>query len=457
MKILYKSIFALALTATALTSCDFTDLTPTDQIDDSSIYSSVTSLEQTVTGAYALMSYKQLVRVSAVLSDDVIKGGQNGGAGDDTYQWTYTAPTGEHNDIWSRQYRIINLTNRILQGAEGVQANDADETARKNNCIGTAKFLRAYSALELLLYFSDIENESGYGIPYVTEPVILQTPGRNTVKECFDNIVQDLNDARSLLTLSKPSTPGYANQLAVDALLARIYLYRKDYAKADEYAKKVLDQMPLADINEYADIWSDKSEKEVVWKLKRNTGDETIGTIFWSGDNSSAFEPAPAFIACFEAGDVRLSTFVGDGVDRDNVPVKRVNKYKGSDSNVGLADAKMIRSSEMLLIRAEVAAQSDLTAANKLLNQLRANRIEGWVDQTYSTKTEFIDELLLERRRELCFEGHRFFDMRRYKRALYKPLIDKTLEVGNYRWLMPIPNGEMQGNSVIASQQNPGY
>ena len=55
MKILYKSIFALALTATALTSCDFTDLTPTDQIDDSSIYSSVTSLEQTVTGAYALM------------------------------------------------------------------------------------------------------------------------------------------------------------------------------------------------------------------------------------------------------------------------------------------------------------------------------------------------------------------------------------------------------------------
>lgn len=457
MKRINKSLFALALAGVAFTACDFTDLTPTDQIDDSKIYSSVSSLEQTVTGAYALMSYKDIMRVSAVLSDDVKKGGQNGGAGDDTYQWTYTASTGEHNTIWSREYRIINLCNRILQGAEGITANGADETASKNNSVGTAKVLRAYAGLQLLLYFANIEDESGLGIPYTTEPVVLQTPGRNTVKECFDLIIQDLTDARPLLSLSKPSTPGYVNQLAVDALLARVYLYRHDYAKADEYAKKVLDQMPLASIDEYPAIWSDTSEKEVVWKLKRSSGDETIGTIFWSSDNSSSFEPSDELIACYDEGDVRLATFVGDGVDRDQVPVKRVNKYKGSDANVGLVDAKMVRSSEMQLIRAEVAAQSDLATANRLLNELRAKRIEGWVDQTYSSKNDLIEQLLLERRRELCFEGHRFFDLRRYGRSIYKPIIDKKLEAGNFRWLMPIPTGELQGNPVLAKQQNPGY
>lgn len=76
------------------------------------IFSSVSALKQTVTGAYAQMSAKQIIRVTAVLSDDVIKGGQNGGAGDDTYQWTYTASTGEHADIWSKEYNVINVSSK---------------------------------------------------------------------------------------------------------------------------------------------------------------------------------------------------------------------------------------------------------------------------------------------------------------------------------------------------------
>lgn len=69
--------------------------------------------------------------MTAVLSDDVIKGGQNGGAGDDTYQWTYTASTGEHADIWSKEYNVINQVNRILKGAESVEATTDEEVASK--------------------------------------------------------------------------------------------------------------------------------------------------------------------------------------------------------------------------------------------------------------------------------------------------------------------------------------
>lgn len=391
------------------------------------------------------------------MSDDVIKGGQNGGAGDDTYQWTYTASTGEHNDIWSKEYSVINLVNRILQGAENVPAETDEEIASKNNSIATAKVLRAYNSLQLLLFFSDIENGSSYGIPYVKTPVVLETPGRNTVDECFEYMIQDLTEARPLLEQVAPDDPSYVSQAAVDALLARIYLYKKDYQQAYKYADDALKQKPLATMNEYAAIWSDDSDADVIWKLKRMVGEETIGTIFWSADNSSAFEPSPELIADYTPEDIRLGIFIGDGVDRDGVPVKRVNKYKGTESNVGLADEKILRSSEMQLIKAEAIAHTDLSEANTLLNELRKERIEGWTDANYGTLDEFMEELLLERRRELCYEGHRFFDMRRFGKSLYKPVIKKTLDVGNFRWLMPIPLSELQGNAVIADQQNPGY
>lgn len=456
MKALYKGLVIAGMMLGA-SSCDYTDLTPTDQIGDGAIYSSVSSLEQTVTGAYSRMSMQQIVRVTAVLSDDVIKGGQNGGAGDDTYQWTYTASTGEHNDVWSREYNVINLVNRILQGAESVPASTDEEIASKNNSIGTVKVLRAYNCLQLLLFFSDIENGNSYGIPYVKEPIILETPGRNTVNECFDYMIQDLTEARPLLKQVAPDDPSYVSQAAVDALLARIYLYKKDYQQAYKYADDALKQKPLATMNEYAAIWSDDSNADVIWKLKRLVGEETIGTIFWSADNSSAFEPSPELIADYTPEDIRLGIFIGDGVDRDGVPVKRVNKYKGTESNVGLADEKILRSSEMQLIKAEAIAHTDLNEANKLLNELRKERIENYAEVNYSTLDEFMEELLLERRRELCYEGHRFFDMRRFGKSLYKPVIKKTLEAGNFRWLMPIPLSELQGNSVIAKQQNPGY
>lgn len=457
MKSFCKNIM-LAGVAVLASACSFTDLTPTDQIDDSKIFSSVSSLEQAVNGAYGMMSVSQIIRVTAVLSDDVIKGGQNGGAGDDTYQWNYTASTGEHADVWSRQYKVLNEVNRILKGAKSVPVADASEEARKADCIATAKFLRAYNALELLLFFSDIENPDSYGIPYTLQPIVLETPGRDKVERCFSLMLQDLDEARPMLARQTPSNPAYASQTAVDALRARIYLYMHDYAKAYDFASQVLQVVPVASMEDYAPIWSDQSNADIIWKLPRLTGQETIGTIFWQADNGSSFEAAPELLAAFAEGDIRKPLFTDRGVDREGVAVDRVIKYKGTEANVGLADGKMLRASEMKLIMAEAKARmaGGLSEANSLLNDFRRERIENWTDQSYSD-TQILEEILLERRRELCFEGHRFFDMRRFGKDLYKPVIRKTLEAGNFRWLQPIPQGEMQGNSVIARQQNPGY
>lgn len=456
MKKIFNYIFATGIMMSAA-SCSFTDLEPTDKVGDKEIFSSVATLEQALTGAYSKMSMRTTISVSAVLSDDVYKGGQNGGAGDDSYQWTYSASTGDHNTLWSSYYSVISMANRVITGSEGVTPANDGEVKIKNNCIGSALFIRAYTYFDLLRFFSDFDKKEGYGVPYSKTPVVLETLGRNTVAECFADMKSDLETAIPLLTQVAPSDPGYASQTAAKALLARIYLYERNYEKAYTYAAEVLAQNPIAELNEYADIWSDESNREVLFELKRLSGEETIGTIFFSADNSSSFEPSTELINSFAADDIRLPIFVGDGVDRDNVPVKRVNKYKGTAENVGLANQKLLRSSEMLLIMAEAQANIDLDEGNKYLNQLRAKRIVGWNTKDYATKEELLKEILLERRRELCYEGHRFFDLRRFNQAIYKPMIKKTLEVNDHHRVQPIPLAEMQGNPTIAKQQNSGY
>jgi hypothetical protein len=456
MKKIIKNIL-LGVSIVTFTSCSFTDLEPTDKIGDTEIFSSVSTLQQALIGTYSKMSLRTTVSVSAVLSDDVYKGGQNGGAGDDSYQWTYSASTGDHNNLWSSYYSIINMANRVITGADGVTPANDSESKTKDNCVGSALFIRALTHFDLLRYFSDFENTNEYGVPYSTGRVVLETMGRNTVGECFADIEADLTKAIPLLSQVLPDDPGYASQTSAKALLARVYLYQHNNDKAFLYASEVLQNNPIASIKEYANIWSDESNTEVLFALKRLSGEETIGTIFYSADNSSSFEPSTELINCFDANDIRLNLFVGDGVDRDGVAVKRVIKYKGTEENVGLANQKILRSSEMLLIMAEAKAYTNIEESNKYLNQLRSERIIGWSNHTYSTQEELLEQILIERRRELCYEGHRFFDMRRFKKPIYKPMINKTLSVDDYHRIQPIPLSEMQGNPVIAEQQNKGY
>lgn len=456
MKYIYHYLIIVGMLI-GMMSCSYTDLKPTDKVGDHEIFSSVFTLEQATTGIYAKMSLRTTLNVSAILSDDVYKGGQNGGAGDDSYQWTYSAATGDHNNLWSSYYGVINMANRVLEGAKTVQPNNQVEEKIKQNCIGTALFIRAYTSFDLLRFFADFDKKENLGIPYSKQKVVLETLGRNTVAECYQEMFKDLETAIPLLSQDVPETPCYASQLAAKALLARINLYARNYNQAYQYAAEVLNQKPIVGIQQYPKIWSDETKDEIIFELTRLPGEETIGTLFWSADNSSSFEPSTELIKSYDEKDVRLQTFIGDGVDRDNVPVKRVNKYKGTKENVGLSNQKMIRSSEMLLIMAECKANSNITEANSLLNKLRRARIKDWSDKNYSTKEEILQEILLERRRELCFEGHRFFDLRRFHLPIYKPMINKTLDVDNIRRIMPIPLAEMQGNNVIANQQNPGY
>ena len=133
-----------------------------------------------------------------------------------------------------------------------------------------------------------------------------------------------------------------------------------------------------------------------------------------------------------------------------------VTKWFGDASDIGRLDEKMFRAEEMQLIAIEalmMRENPDLAEANRLLNELRAERIEGYTAQTYPG---LLAEIIKERRCELVWEGHRLFAARRLKVTMTRE--GKTISADDYRLTLPIPQAEIDANSGISeSDQNYGY
>lgn len=461
MKTLYKALLFVGIEF-LFAACNYTDLDPTDQIGDSSVFASVESLEKAVVGTYSEFSLITYLHQSEWGADNCRMGGQSGGNGGTTFTWAWTSSSGDYSNIWTGTYSIINNINRILINAEKIEPENADEQSRLENALGEVYFLRAYAYYELLRFFADYENDSAYGIPYVTTQITLEQPGRNSVKECYDYILADCQQAMERLWDNAPGDPKVASRAAVNALLARVYFYKNDFSHALSYADAVLSAVPMARKDAYAGIWTDENNSDVIWELRRLPGDATLGTMFWTADRGSITEASLQIVDTVftDDNDIRKNICIDKGPDRDANIVDRVIKFQGASpaTNCGLCDQKMLRSSEMMMIKIEAMAQTDLAEANKLLNEFRKERYYSWATQNYSNKEDLIKEIIKERRKEFAFEGFRWFDARRYGITLLNPSDgSKILSPGDYRWIMPIPDAECQANFTIADQQNPGY
>ncbi|MES1250101.1 MAG: RagB/SusD family nutrient uptake outer membrane protein [Chitinophaga rupis] len=137
--------------------------------------------------------------------------------------------------------------------------------------------------------------------------------------------------------------------------------------------------------------------------------------------------------------------------------------YEQRSADRNLVDIKLYRTGEMYLIRSEAYAQKDnLTDAAADLNALRAARISGYVDQTFANKQALLDALVTERFKELAFEGHRHFDLRRNSLPIQRNPEDAVNALGavllkptDAQYVFPIPNTELRANKNM--KQNDGY
>jgi hypothetical protein len=478
-----KIVYACALfLVIGLCGCDdyLNRMSRISQTDELTL-STFSGINKSVIGAYSpLYDYMWYGRDFVVTAD--IKGGngklspKNSGRFRTDCFWNNT-PTSTCQ-TWQPAYALIDRVNKVLKALDGF-SEPGVTTDELKAVEGEAKFLRALAYHDLVrMYAQDYypAYKDSLGVPVVLTPSLFGKPARNTVEQVYTQIVKDLKDAEAYLptasTHSGQDAKAWATQRAAQALLARVYLYMGEWQKAADYATLVMDQQTatfrLFKPEEFR-VWG-TSASNGVWGALTG-GSEVIFEVFGSEGNSSHgnWDVISYILSPDGYGDVGASndlrSLYTDTSDvrgklfcsTDKYPTDFWTlKYPGKDGNLREDNIPVLRLSEMYLIRAEAllngAVISGATAL-KDLNDLRVQR------KAKALTSATLNDVYLERRRELCFEGHELFDLSRTHRDLvrndYSGSSNKDVHAGDYKWAMPIPQDEINANPNC--KQNSGY
>ncbi len=320
-------------------------------------------------------------------------------------------------------YGYIFVCNAALEGL-----NEAGHlsSAVKDQLIGEALFLRAFFYFYLINLYGDVP------LAVTTDYKVNSLLARSKVSDVYQQIIEDLQRAQNLLSdefldgsLQKYS--GIPERLrptkwAATALLARVYLFTVDYAKAEEEASSIINHSSMFSLVLLNDVFLMNSD-EAIWQLQPvlegyNIQDGWIFIIPESGPSNYSFGGNPVYLSAnllssFEAGDQRKSSWVDTtilGADSFYFPYK----YKIGAVGATLSEYQMaLRLGEQYLIRAEARAQmGNLTAALEDINVIRLRA--GLGPFVSSDPTLINDVIFHERQVELFTEwGHRWLDLKR--------------------------------------------
>lgn len=374
-------------------------------------------------------------------------------------------PESSTSGFWTRPYVGLLNVNAIIDEVDNLPATTPAEIAQKDNIRGQALALRALFHFDLVRIYGRLPENgspSDLGVA-LADRVIAPTENlpRNTVGEIYDLVIQDFSDAIPLLTDVRV-TNGTINSWGAKSLLARVYLYTQQYGQAFTLAEDVINNGPydLLTYDEYAASWglgyASEGIFEIIFNAQQNSDREGLGYL-WDPTGYGAVTLTDSFIELMDQDpdDIRNSIILDDPRDGRR---GFLAKYPGKDGqSERINNPRVIRLAEVYLIAAEAALKSgNQTAANnyiKALYDIRTNRDNdvGNVD---------LDRILLERRKELVGEGHRFFDLMRNGLPVIRTGGDHfalTLELQptDHRAIQPIPQFEINANPNM--QQNPGY
>lgn len=469
-KLIVTSVFFVSLF-----SCKkVIDVRETDFIGGDVALKTIANTEQGIIGAYAGMNIEMSILLNAVFSDELRKSEFYNAA--TVHEWQYTSTDISIRDnftAFNLYYRLIDRVNRVLQALPAAEAKNAAEEALRSRLKGEALFIRAFSHFELYRYYSGSTDPNALAVAYMEVPS-LQPQARITVGPFMQKLNADLAEAKGLVPNNLTDITR-ATRLAVSGLQARVALYMKDWANAITYSTEYINGIPLAGMSTFPGIWTDANDQELAFKLKRTASlGGRIGSLFRATSASPSnigtvtWMPSEKLWSSYDqVNDIRFNSYFIDEplLAAAGRPSRLIKKYAGTAYGTpaeNVADAKVFRTGEMYLIRAEARAETnDLVGAAADLNALRAARISGYVNETFASKAALIDAILFERFKELAYEGHRFWDLRRRNLPVTRLAADAptsvavTLPAGDFRFLLPIPNTEIQANPLI--QQNPGY
>jgi len=463
-----KKIFLILTAALGFISCE-TEFLPKDQLAAATVYTNLKDLQDGMNGVMGNYNPYPQITFNSIFTDECKIGKDSGGQQITLYNMQVTAAV-NGGDIWVTNYRTINFANKIIVAAEGIVTNSPADVAAKNNILAQCYALRAHCHLNLLSHYATtMEDPSALGVIYLDfVPAATAQLPRNTVGECFTKMTEDLNTAEALFTGA--SNKILMNKEAITFMRAKIALFTGDNAGAISNADALISQFGLATTAEYVNMFADAGagfEKEVIFKAERKGNNAFVGGIwYFTGTGGAFMEMSNALFSSFQSGDVRPSVLMwSTSVPADNLHL--IGKYLGSEGFPYMNDIKVMRISEMHLVKAEAQAKlSQFTAAAATMqNYVNARYASGAPTKNYTTTQNAIIDILNERKLEFGFEGHRYVDLKRLRAISNKGVERNSLDCGGAapcelapsddRFTMPIPLAEMNANRAMV--QNPGY
>jgi starch-binding outer membrane protein, SusD/RagB family len=379
---------------------------------------------------------------------------------------------------WSNYFSIISRANIML---DRLASADAYAVPNKELYIGEAKFLRALAYFDMVRIYGDV--------PMVTAPLTVEeaykTPREKVEKIYNEVIIPDLLEAGAKLPVKySGGDVGRATKGAAKSILGKVYLTVKDFPKAEAVLMEVtgMGYALLPDYNALFDYTKDEHHSEYIFDIEYEQGmgegstfttnfcpkNPALATFYGvTGGQNGANNPPRSLFALFPAGDLRKDITAADGHTDANgvfhplIPTSNdvqtfTKKYmvRLIATNDSRANWKVIRYADVLLMLAEALNENGKTEeALVYLNAVHERA--GLDDYSSLSKEDAREKIYLERRLELSFEGHRWFDLLRTGRALE---VMAPYGMKPHMTIFPIPLNQIQLiNDPSIFPQNPGY
>lgn len=486
-----KKIFfpVILLLGIAISSCeDFLELEPVSQgiaventSADSILYKTANEVEAALAGAYGDFKneYFQIdYYVNGDAQGDDAYAGADNPANFQIDDYNIDAINSNVSRDWGYLYSAIGKSNAVINNVEAVP--DPELTAqRKKEILGEASFIRAFMYFQLVQLWGDVPLQltevKTISAENLEEIYPLLYPPRTPKDDVYKQIIADLEVALTNVKTTGPDK-GYATKGAVNVLLAKVYATQEphDWNKVKQYSDAVIGG-GYSLLPNFDDLWNNSQENsaESIFEINYNGGstDGNWGTKMWRGTDWKKFNiPSNDLVKAFDAeqdvirkeASIIWQDITGKWSDehwpQTNYPFlnKWRNFVEGSNQNYII-----YRLADILLLKAEALNElGDVSGAASLVNQIRA-RVE-LPNTTASTQEAMRLAIEKERRLELVFEGHRWYDLKRTGRAI--EVINNATGVGGVplgynltesSLVWPIPQSELDKNVNLI--QNPGY
>jgi hypothetical protein len=350
-------------------------------------------------------------------------------------------------NIWKPAYYYIYQCNICING---LQRSTAVNSALKDRLTGEVKFVRALCYFYLVNLFGDVP------LALSTNADVNAQLSRTAVSNVYDQITGDLQSAIDLLNNQHENT--LPSQLAAQALLARVYLYRQQWDKAEAASSLVIDAGKYSLTMDLTSVFK-SSSREIIfqWAPVLTNFNSVEGALFIpvTGSSLPAYMLRPELLAAFEANDLRKAAWTNSvklGATTYYYPYKYRVRMSATPSEYNV----VLRLGEQYLIRAEARAQQQHIAdAVADINMIRGRAQVSPLPASMS-QDDCLEYIERERRTELFAEwGHRWFDLKRTSRTT---AVLSSIKGNNWSAddrLYPIPVSEIEEDMKLT--QNPGY